>query len=308
LTKHYGGIHAVQDLALHVPAGGVYGFLGPNGSGKTTTVRMLLGLARPTAGTVTVFGQPFKAGELASLRQMGALVESPSFYPHLTGRENLEIVRVLRSEVPMATQRVLELVGLAKDADRVVKHYSQGMRQRLGLGLALLGNPRLLILDEPTNALDPAGIHEMRELIRRLPSETGATLFVSSHMLSEVELIATHIGILNQGRLIFEGTPQQLREAYPEQILIRTDRPGDACALLRAQGWGASSSDHTVLVEAAGDAEANRIAQLFFHYGLAVFALQGYRPSLEDIFLSVTAAERQSGPVLFSQEELCYVG
>ena len=298
LAKHYGQIRAVNQIDLRVPAGSVYGFLGPNGSGKTTTIRMLLGLARPTAGTITLFGRPVKPGELEPLRQIGALVETPSYYPHLSGRENLEILRVLRGQAPSSITRALALVRLTQDAHRLVKHYSLGMLQRLGLAMALLGDPCLLILDEPTNGLDPAGIHEMRELIRRLPVETGATVFVSSHLLNEVELIATHIGILRQGQLVFEGTPHLLRTAYPEQVLIKTDRPADARALLGQQGWSiAEPCDHTLLVPIAGDAEIACINQQLVQHGLAVYALQRSRASLEDMFLNLTAPDTLVQPL-----------
>jgi ABC-type multidrug transport system ATPase subunit len=257
------------------------------------TIRMLLGLARPGAGTITLFSRPVKPGEREPLQRIGALVETPSYYPHLSGQENLEILRVLRNETPAAVQRALELVQLGKDARRPVKHYSLGMCQRLGLAMALLGNPRLLILDEPTNGLDPAGIHEMRELIRRLPAETSATVFVSSHLLNEVELIATYIGILKQGQLVFEGAPQQLHAAYLEQLTIKTDRPETACALLQQQGWSATAlHDHSLRAPVAGDADIAHINQCLVQHGLAVFGLQRSRFSLEDVFLNLTASDK----------------
>jgi ABC-2 type transport system ATP-binding protein len=292
LRKQYGTVRAVDGIDLHVAAGSVYGFLGPNGSGKTTTIRMLLGLARPTAGRIALFGASVRPGDPAALGRIGALVETPSYYPHLTGRENLEILRVLRRAAAAAVPRALEFVGLEHDAGRPVKEYSLGMRQRLGLAMALLGAPDLLVLDEPTNGLDPAGIHEIRALLRRLPAEAGITVFVSSHLLSEVELIATHVGILRQGRLAFEGTPAQLRAAYPEQLAVKTDRPAEAGALLARAGWPvAGGSDRTLLVPIAGEADAARITRELVRHGLAVFALQPQRPSLEDMFLSMTNGE-----------------
>lgn len=292
LRKQYGTVRAVDGIDLHVPAGSVYGFLGPNGSGKTTTIRLLLGLARPTAGGIMLFGESARPGDPAALGRIGALVETPSYYPHLSGRENLEILRVLRRAAPAAVPRALEVVGLEHDAGRPVKQYSLGMRQRLGLAMALLGAPDLLVLDEPTNGLDPAGIHEIRALLRRLPAEAGITVFVSSHLLNEVELIATHVGILCQGRLAFEGTPAQLRAAYPEQLAVKTDRPAEAGALLARAGWPVTGgNDRTLLVPVAGEADAACITRELVRHGLAVFALQPKRPSLEDMFLNMTNGE-----------------
>ena len=200
LTRRFGDLTAVADLDLQVPGGSVYGFLGPNGAGKTTTIRLLLGLIRPNAGEVRLFGQSLRDGRMTLLRRVGALVETPSLYPHLTGRENLEVTRRLLDARQEQINRALAIVKLEQDAHRRVAHYSSGMRQRLGLALALLGEPELLILDEPTNGLDPAGIREMRDLICRLPEEHGVTVFLSSHLLNEVEQVATHIGIITGER------------------------------------------------------------------------------------------------------------
>ncbi|HYL99015.1 MAG TPA: ATP-binding cassette domain-containing protein, partial [Blastocatellia bacterium] len=205
LTRRYGSLTAVDGLSLEVPRGSIYGFLGPNGAGKTTTIRMLLGLINPDAGEVILLGLPLRRNRIALLSRVGTLVETPSIYPNLTGRENMEVTRRLRAVARSRVDRVLQIVRLDKDAGRKAIEYSLGMRQRLALALALLGDPELLILDEPTNGLDPSGIHEMRELIRRLPSEHNATIFLSSHLLSEVEQVATHIGIVNKGALSFQG-------------------------------------------------------------------------------------------------------
>jgi ABC-2 type transport system ATP-binding protein len=209
LTRAFGTRTAVEQLNLLVPAGGIYGFLGPNGAGKTTTIRMLLGLIRPDSGTVRVFGNQF---ERSVLNRVGSLVETPSLYPHLTGRENLEVTRRLIGAAHDNVGRVLAIVRLTRDADRLVREYSLGSKQRLGLALALLNSPELLILDEPTNGLDPAGIHEMRELLRRMPVEHGVTVFLSSHLLSEVEQIAGSVGIIGDGRMLFQGSLAELRD------------------------------------------------------------------------------------------------
>jgi ABC-type multidrug transport system ATPase subunit len=186
LTRRFGSVKAVDGVSLRVPPGSIYGFLGPNGAGKTTTIRMLLGLIRPNAGEVSLFGRSLSEQRLELLRRVGSLVESPSLYPHLTGWENLELIRRMVGGKPSEIEHALAVVRMEDAAHRLVREYSLGMRQRLGLAVALYGQPELLILDEPTNGLDPAGIHEMRELICSLPHE-GLTVFLSSHLLSEVD-------------------------------------------------------------------------------------------------------------------------
>lgn len=204
LCKQYGKVLRVKDLDLSVPEGVVYGFLGPNGAGKSTTMKMILGLARPTAGTITVFGrQVNNRNRLEILKDVGSLIESPSYYGHLTGAENLRIIGTLKGVPDKDIGRVLQIVRLENQKEKKVGQYSMGMKQRLGLACALLGNPKLLILDEPTNGLDPAGIQEMRELICSLPQQCGMTVMVSSHLLSEIEQIATNVGIISKGELVF---------------------------------------------------------------------------------------------------------
>src|SRR6185503_17544218 len=232
LSRRFGAQVAVDDLNLLVPAAGVYGFLGPNGAGKTTAIRMLLGLIRPDAGEVRLFGQPLMGNHRALMSRVGALVEAPSLYPHLTGRENLEVTRRLLGSPRALIDVALETVRMTRDANRRVREYSLGMKQRLGLALALLNKPQLLILDEPTNGLDPAGIHEMRDLIRRLPAEFGATIFLSSHLLSEVEQIAGHIGIIHQGRLLFQGALDELQAQQRERLIVGVNQPEQAIRCL----------------------------------------------------------------------------
>ena len=239
LTRRFGNLTAVDRLGLHVPRGSVYGFLGPNGAGKTTTIRMLLGLIRPNNGEVRLFGEPLQRSRRALLRRLGALVEAPSVYPNLTGRENLEVTRRLTGGARSQIDRVLGIVHLDDAADRRVRGYSNGMRQRLGLALALLGEPELLILDEPTNGLDPSGIQEMRDLIVRLPEEFGVTVFLSSHLLAEVEQVASHIGIIQEGSLRFQGTLEDLHAQMEEQVVLGVDQPEKAKHLLEEAGWTA---------------------------------------------------------------------
>jgi lantibiotic transport system ATP-binding protein len=290
LTRSYGEVRAVDDLGLEVPRGAVYAFLGPNGAGKTTTIRMLLGLIRPDRGEVRLFGQTLgPETRRRILRRIGALVETPSLYPHLTGRENLETTRLLVGWPEAAADDALRIVGLERDAHRLVKGYSLGMRQRLGLALALLGNPDLLVLDEPTNGLDPAGIHEVRELIRRLAAEVGITIFLSSHLLGEVEQVATHVGIIGQGRLLFQGTPPELQGQRHDRVVVEVDQPVRALLLLRGNGWTVEArEEQRLIVQSEGPSDTARIAAALVNAGLALTRLSTERPTLEELFLDLT--------------------
>ena len=212
LTKRYKSFTAVNGVSLHIRKGSIYGFLGPNGAGKSTTMKMLLGLTAPTKGSFTIDGKQFPNDRIAILKEVGSLIESPSYYANLTGRENLDIIRRILGLPQSAVEDALELVGLSEYGGRLAKKYSLGMKQRLGLAGAMLGRPPILILDEPTNGLDPSGIHEIRNLIRSLPKRYDCTVLISSHMLSEIELMADDIGILNHGNLLFEGSLDTLRQ------------------------------------------------------------------------------------------------
>lgn len=211
LTKRYKKFTSVDEVSLHIKKGSIYGFLGPNGAGKSTTMKMLLGLTSPTSGSFIIDGMQFPADRIPILKKIGSFIESPSFYSNLTGRENLDIIRRILQLPKDSIEDALELVGLTEFADRLAKKYSLGMKQRLGLAAALLGRPPILILDEPTNGLDPSGIHEIRNLIKSLPQLYNCTILISSHMLSEIELIADDIGILNHGHLLFEGSLEKLK-------------------------------------------------------------------------------------------------
>lgn len=212
LTKKYKKFTSVNNVSLHIRKGSIYGFLGPNGAGKSTTMKMLLGLTAPTKGSFSINGMHFPENRLSILKEVGSFIESPSFYANLTGRENLDIIRKILGLPNGAVEDALELVGLAEFGERLAKKYSLGMKQRLGLAGALLGRPPILILDEPTNGLDPSGIHEIRKLIKSLPALYDCTILISSHMLSEIELMADDIGILNHGRSLFEGSMDELRQ------------------------------------------------------------------------------------------------
>ena len=291
LSRRFGAQVAVDDLNLLVPAAGVYGFLGPNGAGKTTAIRMLLGLIRPDAGEVCLFGQPLRSNHRALMSRVGALVEAPSLYPHLTGRENLEVTRRLLGSPSKLIDVALETIRLTRDADRRVREYSLGMRQRLGLALALLNNPQLLILDEPTNGLDPAGIHEMRDLIRRLPDEFGVTVFLSSHLLSEVEQIASHIGIIHESKLLFQGTLAELQQRQQTELTIGVTKPDAAIDCLVNAGWSVQRRDGLLTVSAKAAEDAVSINRLLVDHRLDVFHLALSQRSLEDIFLTLTRGQ-----------------
>ena len=211
LTKSTNNHIRVKNIALKIPEGCVYGFLGPNGAGKTTTLKLLLGLLKPTEGTISFFGEQMTdKNRLSILKSTGSLIESPSYYGHLTGLENMQIIAKLKNTPAAEIEQVLDTVRLLEQKDKKVKQYSLGMKQRLGIAMALLGNPRILILDEPTNGLDPAGIQEIREFIKNLPLTRQMTVIVSSHLLNEVEQMADMVGIINHGELIFQGTMQEL--------------------------------------------------------------------------------------------------
>ncbi|KAA3656151.1 MAG: ABC transporter ATP-binding protein, partial [Chloroflexi bacterium] len=281
LTRRFGKITAVSNLNLNIPQSSVYAFLGPNGAGKTTTIRMLLGLIRPDAGDVSLFGQSLKRNRLALLEKVGSLVESPSLYPHLTGQDNLEVVRRMMGANKSQVAQVLDTVRLKEAAKRPVGTYSLGMKQRLGLAVALLNNPALLILDEPTNGLDPAGILEMRELMTRLAQEQGLTVFLSSHLLSEVEQVATHIGVVENGRLRFQGTVQDLHAQVEEHVVLKVQQPKSAQKLLQQSGWTVKHNGNSRLaVKTNSTSDAALINRQLVENGLNVYHLQLEQPTL----------------------------
>ena len=284
LTRRFGARTVVDGLDLRVPAQSITGFLGPNGAGKTTTISLLLGLLKAHAGTCEVLGHP--PGHPAALAQIGAMVEAPSLYDHLTGRENLEITRLMRGAARPEVDRVLGLVDLARDARRPVREYSLGMRQRLGVALALMGQPRLLILDEPTNGLDPAGILDMRELIRRLPGETGASVFLSSHLLAEVEQVAGNLVVIHRGRLRYQGPTEGLGAPGQGGLVLRVADPGKALEALLPLGFPAREEDGRLWLEADPGA-APRVAACLVEAGCALYELAPQRVNLETRFLDL---------------------
>ncbi|MDG2526272.1 ATP-binding cassette domain-containing protein [Stenotrophomonas sp. HITSZ_GD] len=287
LSHAYSAHAGVWDLDLTVPAGAIYAFLGPNGAGKTTTIRLLLGLLRATRGQILIDGAP-RAADPRAVPHIGSMVEGPSLYPHLTGRENLRITALLLGRPRGEIDDALRTVGLLDAADRLVRQYSLGMRQRLGLALALLGRPRLLILDEPSNGLDPPGMADMRALMRELVREHGMTLFLSSHLLDDVEKVATHVGLLHKGRLLAQGELAALRE---RRLRVECGDPARAAALLAQAGHAAAVEAEGVLRVDAQASEAAHINRLLVTAGIDVHALGARHDSLERFFALATGKE-----------------
>jgi lantibiotic transport system ATP-binding protein len=290
VTRRFGARTSVHELSLRVPESGIYGFLGLNGAGKTTTIRLLLGLIKPDVGLIHILGRPFSHD---LLRRIGSLVEMPSLYSHLTGRENLEVTRRQIGAPRSRIDHVLAVVRLTADADRLIREYSLGMKQRLGLALALLNSPNLLILDEPTNGLDPAGIHEMRDLLRSMPREHGVTVFLSSHLLNEVEQIAEFVGIVHEGRMVFQGPLAELRKRQNSTLSVGIRRAGRALEMLRAAGLDARSDAPDFISIRGVSIDASQITRMLVQDGHEVFHVSARHHSLEDIFLSLTAGEKQ---------------
>jgi ABC-2 type transport system ATP-binding protein len=288
LSRSFGTHLAVNNIDLNVPAGIVYGFLGPNGAGKTTTIRMLLGLIRPTSGKIRLFGREFMCGDWRRLEKVGALVESPSLYPHLTGYENLEVVRRMLDLPKANIDRVLKIVGLEKDRNRLVRQYSLGMQQRLALALAMVNDPILLVLDEPTNGLDPSGIQEIREMIRDMPQKTGVTIFLSSHLLSEVELMATHVGIIQNGSLLYQGKLSELKKRWGAVLQISVDRMQEAAVLLSGLGWQVKHNGKELEVLSVSEADSQEINRALMERGFQVRQLYLHQAGLEEMFLDMT--------------------
>uniref|UniRef100_UPI003FEFE2AE ATP-binding cassette domain-containing protein n=1 Tax=Gemmiger formicilis TaxID=745368 RepID=UPI003FEFE2AE len=292
LCKQYGPHTAVDHVELHVPQGCVYGFIGPNGAGKSTTMKMLLGLIHPTAGRVLLLGQELtEKSRLPLLRQTGSLIESPAGYLHLTAQENLEIVADLKGVPHKDIGRVLDIVHLTQDRNRRVGQYSLGMKQRLGIAMALLGSPKLLILDEPTNGLDPAGIQEMRALIRNMPAATGATVLISSHLLGEMEQMVEQVGIIDHGHILFEGPLTELQRHSRGNVTLRLLDPAKAAPILRANGLTAHSDSCVVTLPPLQDALLADLVQKLAACGAGVVELTPHTKTLEEIFLSLTSEE-----------------
>ena len=289
LCKSYGGTMRVKNLHMAVPEGAIYGFLGPNGAGKSTTLKMILGLAHPSSGQIEVFGRQMnEKNRLDILKDIGSLIESPSYYGHLTGEENLKILQTLRNVPEDNIREALDIVRLTSQKDKKVAHYSLGMKQRLGLAAALLAHPRLLILDEPTNGLDPAGIQEMRELICDLPRRFGMTVVVSSHLLSEIDQMATHVGVIADGALVYQNTIERLHEKSEHHLAMRTLNNAMAQAILTHHGVANEVRDGEIILQRLEDAKIAQCVTLLADSSIGVTRIEERRKNLEDIFLELT--------------------
>jgi len=292
LTKQFRSQTVVNAVDLCVPAGAVYGFLGPNGSGKTTTIRMLLGLVRASAGSISVLGQPMPDRSSEVLRRVGALVEGPAFHPYLSGRANLARLDAAdaHSDPRTASSRIdsaLDRVGLLPAANKRYRAYSLGMRQRLAIANALLMPRDLLILDEPTNGLDPQGTREVRHLVGELAAD-GATVLVSSHLLAEVEQMCTHVGVMFEGRLVSQGSLADLQSGTTKTVRVETDRPEDAARVLTELGLTDVMSLSDRVSATLGQVEVAKIVPNLVHADVPVLGFTVRSPSLEDVFVSLT--------------------
>lgn len=294
LTKSFGKFTAVKDVNLKVPKRTIYGFLGPNGAGKSTTIRMLLDLIKPTCGKVFLFGKDISKHRMEILRKVGSLVESPSYYGNLTAYENIEITRRILQVDRKEIDRALEIVNLSKWKNTKVKGFSLGMKQRLGIAQALIGPRELLILDEPTNGLDPAGVREIRNLILSLPKIMGVTVFISSHILSEVEQIADYVGIIRSGKLLFQGTLNELKARTGTEIVIKARPLEKAQDFIRQKGLEVENREGKLYVS-KGNISAEELNRALVLNGFGVSHLRESKKNLEEIFLELTGGGRDAG-------------
>ena len=283
-------VKTLDQVNLVVPSGSIYGFLGPNGAGKTTTLRLLLGLLRKQVGTIEIFGRDFRHHRIEILKRIGSLIEQPSLYLHLTARENLEIYRGIYGCKPARIATVLQLVGLENTGTKKAKQFSLGMKQRLSIALALLHQPDLLILDEPTNGLDPNGIIETRELIKKLNKEHNTTILVSSHILNEVERMATHVGIIHHGSLLFQGTLDELHHLKTEQaaLEIETSNNAKATTLLEAS-YTVQQAAGKILLPFQHKEQAAAVNRMLMQHDIDVYALHPQQNDLEQLFMDITS-------------------
>lgn len=290
LNYNFGEQAVVKDLSLQVPKGSIYGFLGPNGAGKTTTIKILLNLLQSPGDHVFIFGKEINSNRIASLKRMGALVEQPAIYTHLSGRENLINRCILLGIKKSKAEEMLSLVGLTEAANKKAGKYSLGMKQRLGIALALISDPELLLLDEPTNGLDPNGIIEIRNLMVELATKHGKTILVSSHLLAEIERTATHVGIINKGQLLFQGTINELHDLSKPSVKIEADHPERAIEILANAGITSVRQDDghlSVAFESKEDMGA--MNTLLVQNGITVYGIAKERKDLEHLFLDITS-------------------
>ncbi|HEX7151587.1 MAG TPA: ABC transporter ATP-binding protein [Thermoanaerobaculia bacterium] len=279
----------LRGIDMHVPEGSIYGFLGPNGAGKTTTLRLILGLLKTQRGEIRIFGKRFERERIAILQHVGSMIESPSLYDHLTAAENLRLMQVVHRCPGSRIREVLELVGLAATGKKRAKQFSLGMRQRLAIAAALLHRPSLIILDEPTNGLDPSGIIEIRNLLIELNRRDGCTILVSSHLLSEVERVATHVGILGRGKLLFQGTIDELRRHRQEVLSVRVSTSDNAAAVqaISDEGIAARMDEGEIVLPALPGERIAAINRQLTLRNLDVYEIRSVRNDLETIFLNL---------------------
>jgi ABC-2 type transport system ATP-binding protein len=287
----FGRQQILCNVNLEVPAGSIYGFLGPNGAGKTTTLRLLLGLLKKQQGQITLFGQSLQTHRIAILRRLGSLIEQPSLYLHLTGKENLEVFRLTYRVEKQRIGEVLQLVDLQDAAHKKVKNYSLGMKQRLAIAIALLHDPELLILDEPTNGLDPNGIIDTRKLIRQLNQQHGKTILVSSHLLSEVEKMATHVGIINKGKLLFQGSLSQLQQLKSQQsaIEIEVSDTHKAAQVVQSLFPVKEVNGSRLVIEYESRDRLALLNKTLVQHEVDVYQLAVTQNDLENLFIQITA-------------------
>ena len=292
LAKKYGDKYSVRKCSLRIRPGCVYGFLGPNGAGKSTTLKMILGLVRPTAGKIRIFGSEVTdRNRIEILKDTGSLIESPSYYGHLNGRENLEIIQTLKGVPREEIDEVLQIVRLEGQQKKKVREYSLGMKQRLGLAAALLGRPKLLLLDEPTNGLDPAGIQEMRDLISDLPKHYGMTVMVSSHLLSEMDQMATDVGIIDKGKMIYQGSLEKLHEQAKSSLRVRVLNQGTAARILDEHREKYRIEGTDLLLPERSEREVADMVAFLAGQGAQITHVEMQQKSLEDIFLELTGRQ-----------------
>jgi ABC-2 type transport system ATP-binding protein len=287
--RYSGDAPVLNGINLQVPHGSIYGFLGPNGAGKTTTLRLILGLLKMQQGTISIFQKRFDTHRIEILRNVGSLIESPSLYDHLTARENLMVLqKVYRCPASRITE-VLDLVGLSATGSKKAGQFSLGMKQRLSIAVALLHSPSLLILDEPTNGLDPNGIIEMRQLLSRLNTEDEVTIVVSSHLLAEIERLVTHVGVINRGRMVFQGTMNELKEKQQQVLSIRVATSDDEAALkiVAEHVPAARIAGGTIVVPAMSNQHVARLNRLLVERGCEVHEIRTVRNDLETIFMGL---------------------
>jgi ABC-2 type transport system ATP-binding protein len=282
-------LKVLDNINLQVPEKSIYGFLGPNGAGKTTTLRLLLGLLRKQEGSIEIFGKELQADKINILRKIGSLIEQPSIYGHLTALENLEVYRRLYGAPKARIDEVLNLVNLTYTKNKKAKQFSLGMKQRLSIAVALLPDPQLLILDEPTNGLDPNGIIEIRELIKRLNKEKGVTILVSSHILAEVEKMATHVGIIHKGKLVFQGGLPELQQLKNKQSFLEVETADNDTALHLLQDFAAERKNGHLVLPYTNKLQSASINRMLIEKGIDVFRMQPQQNDLEQLFLDITS-------------------